>query len=135
MKRLPVLIMLLGTLMFGVGPASAAAPQIDVQSPKDGSSLEGGLVAVRYEVKDFKVVDFTKDLTVSETQGHIHIQLDDNPLSTIHTASDTYLFAGVKPGRHTLKLWLAHSNHTPLKSPVEKVIHFTMEAKKAALQN
>jgi uncharacterized protein DUF6130 len=134
MRRISMLLMLLGMLVFAVGPVVAAAPEIDVTSPKDGAALEGGLVAVKYQVKNFKVVDFTKDQTINETQGHIHIQLDDNPLSTIHTSADTYLYAGVKPGQHTLKLWLVHSNHTPLKTPVETTVHFTMEAKKASAQ-
>ena len=129
MRRISMLLMLVGMLVFAVGPALAATPEIVVESPKDGGTIQGGLVAVKYAVKNFKIVDFTKDTAVSETKGHIHVQMDDNPYSTIHNVSNVWVYAGVKPGPHTLKLWLVHSNHTPLKSPVEKTINFTVEAK------
>ncbi len=119
----------LSVLVFGVAvPPALAAPRIEVQAPAEGSTVQG-VVVVKYDVKDFQIVDFTKDPTVAETKGHIHIQLDDNPVNTIHTVSDVWVFAGVKPGPHTLKLWLARSNHTPLTTPVETTIHFTEAAK------
>ena len=128
MRRISMLLMLVGMLVFAVGPALAATPEIIVESPKDGGTIQGGLVAVKYAVKNFKIVDFTKDPSVSETQGHIHIQLDQNPANTIHTVSNVWVFAGVKPGPHTLKLWLVHSDHSPLKEKVEKTLDFTVAA-------
>lgn len=122
-------VVALSALVFGVAILPAvAAPRIEVQSPGEGSSVPG-VVVVKYDVKDFQIVDFTKDPSISESKGHIHIQLDDNPVNTIHTVSNVWVFAGVKPGPHTLKLWLAHSDHSPLKMPVETTIHFTEAAK------
>jgi uncharacterized protein DUF6130 len=129
MRKVGAFIALLAMALFAVGSASAAAPLLDIQSPTDGLTIHGGLVVVKYDVKDFKIVDFTKDPAVSETQGHIHIQLDQNPVNTIHTISNVWVFAGVKPGEHTLRVWLVHSDHSPLKDKVEKSIRFTVAAK------
>lgn len=129
MKRVGMSVCLMAMLLFVVWPAVAAAPDIVVQSPKPGEIVKGGLVVVKYDVKDFKIVDFTKDPSVMETQGHVHIQLDDNPVNTIHTTANVWVFAGVKPGKHHLTMYLVHSNHTPLKNKVEKEVDFTVEEK------
>jgi len=65
----------------------------------------------------------------SEGKGHIHIQLDENPYSTIHTALNVFVFAGVKPGTHKVELELVHGDHTPLKAKVEKEVEFTVAEK------
>ncbi len=120
----------MGLLLFASGSVMAAGPELEILSPKDGSTVQGGVVVVKYAVKGFRIVDFTKDSAVSEEKGHIHIQLDENPYSTIHTASDVFVFAGVKPGRHTLELELVHGDHTPLKTKLEKKVQFTVVEKK-----
>ncbi len=129
MKKVGVLASVLAVLLFAAGPALAAGPEIEIQSPKDGDTIHGGLVVVKYAARNFKIVDFTKDPAVSESKGHIHIQLDENPYNTIHTISNVWVFAGVKPGKHTLKLELVHSDHTPLKKKAEKSIAFTVVEK------
>lgn len=134
MRMFRGLLSVAAVLLFSAGIALAAGPEIIVSSPKDGGTIHpdaklGPVVVVQYDVKDFRIVDFTKDGTISETQGHIHIQLDDQPFSTIHTASNAWVYAGVKPGNHKLTLELAHSDHTPLKNRVVKTIHFTMAEK------
>ena len=129
-----VLFSAMAVLVFSAGLALAASPEIVVLSPKDGSTVHpdpkiGPVVVVQYKVKNFEIIDFTKDWTISESKGHIHIQLDDQPFSTIHTVSNTWVYAGVKPGKHTITLELAHSNHTPLRNRVVKTINFTMAEK------
>ena len=129
MKRTATYLALVATL-FLTGPLAYAADQeLIVESPKDGGALGGGVVVVKFAVKNFKIVDFTKDTAVSEGRGHIHIQLDDNPYSTIHTVSDFFVFAGVKPGGHKVRLELVHSDHTPLKTGMAKTVEFTMAEK------
>lgn len=54
--------------------------------------------------------------------SHIHMQLDDQPYNTIHTMSNVWVYAGVKPGPHTLTLELVHSDHTPLKNRVKQSV-------------
>ncbi len=129
MKKLAVWVFVVAVVMFMVEPVWAAGPGLEILSPKDGSTVRGGLVVVKFAVKNFKIVDFTKDTAVSESKGHVHIQFDENPYSTIHTASDVFVFAGVKPGKHKIELELVHSDHTPLKNKVEKEVEFTVEAK------
>ncbi len=114
-------------LMSGLG--HAAGPVLTIESPTQGETIRGGLVVVKFGVKNFKIVDFTKDTAISESKGHVHIQLDDNPYNTIHTASNVFVFAGVKPGKHKIELELVHSNHTPLKTEVEKTVEFMVAEK------
>jgi uncharacterized protein DUF6130 len=129
MKRAAMFLALAAMLLL-MGPLAYAADQeLIVESPTDGGTISGGVVVVKFDVKNFRIVDFTKDTAVSEGKGHIHIQLDDNPYSTIHTASNVFVYAGVKPGRHKLRLQLVHSDHTPVKTGVEKTVEFTVAEK------
>lgn len=133
MKKISVLLSVVTLLVCGAGAAFAAGPELVVLSPTDGSTIHpdpklGPVVVVQFEVKNFNIVDFTKVTAVDETQGHIHIWLDNQPFNTIHTTSDVWVFGGVKPGKHTLTLELVHSNHTPLEHKVIKTIHFIMTA-------
>jgi uncharacterized protein DUF6130 len=130
-RRTAILLALVATaVLLPSGPiAYASDRELVVESPRDGGTISGGVVVVKFDVKNFKIVDFTKDTAISEGQGHIHIQLDDNPYSTIHTASDVFVFAGVKPGKHKVRLELVHSDHTPLKTGVEKTVEFTVAEK------
>ena len=134
MKKVRVLLSVMVTLLFVAGTALAAGQEIIVLSPKDASTVHpdaklGPVVVVQYEVKNFTIVDFTKVTAIDESQGHIHIQLDNQPFTTIHNASNVWVYGGVKPGKHALTLELVHSNHTPLENRVVKTIHFTMAAK------
>jgi Family of unknown function (DUF6130) len=54
---------------------------------------------------------------------------DEEDGDTIHTASNVFVFAGVKPGKHKIELELVHSNHPPLKTGVEKTVEFTVAEK------
>lgn len=129
MRTAGALLCVAAIVLFLSGRAWAAGPELAIESPKEGDSMRGGLVVVEFAVKNFKIVDFTKDTAVSESKGHVHIQLDENPYSTIHTASNVFVFAGVKPGKHKIELELVHSHHTPLKTQVEKTVDFTVAEK------
>ena len=126
MKKTAMWPAVVAAVLFLVLPAWAAGPELTIISPKDGEAIRGGLVVVKFSVKHFRIVDFTKDASVSESKGHVHIQLDENPYSTIHTASNVFVFAGVKPGKHKIELELVHSDHTPLKTKVEQAVEFTV---------
>ncbi len=130
MKRIVTWGALVGMVLYLMsGLAHAAGPELTIESPKQGETIQGGLVVVKFAAKNFKIVDFTKDTAVSESKGHVHIQLDDNPYNTIHTTSNVFVFAGVKPGKHKIELEFVHSNHTPLKTQVEKTVEFTVAEK------
>ncbi len=127
MKRTVTWGAVMGMVLYLMsGLADAAGPELTIESPKQGETIRGGLVVVKFAAKNFKIVDFTKDPAVSESKGHVHIQLDENPYSTIHTASNVFVFAGVKPGKHKIELELVHGDHTPLKTEVEKTVEFTV---------
>jgi hypothetical protein len=129
MKKVSVRVAMMAVVFLLARLVWAADPEVTIISPKDGETVRGGLVLVKFSVKNFKIVDFTKDAAVSEGKGHVHIQLDENPYSTIHTASNVFVFAGVKAGKHKVELELVHSDHTPLKKKIEKEVEFTVTEK------
>ncbi len=43
-------------------------------------------MVVKFAVKSFKIVDFTKDLAASESKGHVHVRPDENSYNTVHRA-------------------------------------------------
>jgi len=111
--------------------AWAAAPELDILSPREGGTIHpdpklGAVVVTEFEVKHFKIVDFT-GVTIQEPGvGHILIRLDNQPFSTIHTESKISVFGQVTPGKHTVTLELVNNDHTPLKPRVIKTVHFTV---------
>ncbi len=124
----------LAICLFAAEAALAAAPEITILSPKEWSTIHpdpkiGAVVVAEFEVKDFKIVDFTKVTAVEPGEGHIHIWLDNQPFSTIHTASKVSVFGRVNPGKHTITPELVNNNHTPLEPKVIKTVHFNMAAK------
>lgn len=126
MRKLVSLLVLIAVITLGMGFAFGADnPQLIIKSPKDGSTLEGGLVVVQFETKNFKLENFTNHTAINNNEGHIHMRLDDNPYIT-HAMDIPQIFGDVSLGPHTLTLWLVHNNHTPLDPPVKEVIHFTM---------
>lgn len=117
--------------ILGVSLAFVAHADLIIKSPTDGSTVKpdpklGRVVVVQFEGKNFKIEDFTKVTAINGHEGHIHIQMDNNPCNT-HVASTVYVFGNVEPGPQTLTLELVHNNHAPLKKPVKKTVHFTME--------
>lgn len=126
MRKLFSLLVLIAVITLGVDFAFGADnPQLIVKSPQDGSTLQGGLVVVQFKTENFKLEDFTNHTAINDHEGHIHMQLDNNPYIT-HATDIPQVFGDVSPGHHTLTLWLVHNNHTPLDPPVKEVIHFTM---------
>lgn len=133
MKKIARWVSGLAIGLFAAGAALAAAPELNVLSPKEGSTIHpdpkiGAVVVTQFAVKNFKVMDFTKVTAVEPGQGHIHIWLDNQPFNTMHTASNVWVFGGVKPGSHTITLELVNNNHTPLEPTVIKTVHFGMAA-------
>lgn len=134
MQRLDALLaaaaLVLGLVLGFVGSA-AASPALDVSIAglKDGvvhpTANLGPVVIVSVKPSDFKVADFTKNTTVNDHEGHIHIYLDDQTFNTM-TSEPAWVFGGVKPGPHTLNVELVRNNHTPLSPRVKKTINFTM---------
>lgn len=131
MKKMGALLGALAMVLFAVGPALADHADLTILSPKDGETVKpdpnlGPIVVVQLEAKNFGIADFTEETATDEHVGHIHIQLDDQPYNTIHTAKPIFVYAGVKPGKHTLTVELVHNNHTPLTKRVVKKIGFRM---------
>lgn len=134
MKTIASWALALTVVLLAAEGALAAAPELDVLSPKEGSTIHpdskiGAVVVTQFEVKNFKIMDFTKATAVQPGEGHIHIWLDNQPFNTIHTASNVWVFGGVKPGKHAITLQLVNNNHTPVEPKIIKTVHFSMAAK------
>src|SRR5574342_404296 len=102
MRKLVSLLTLVAVITLGVGFAFGADnPQLIVKSPQNGSTLGGGLIVVQFETKNFKLENFTNHTSLKSDEGHIHMQLDNNPY-IIHTTDIPQIFGDVSPGPHTL---------------------------------
>ena len=123
---------LLACLAFGAAFAAAAAnPQLAVNSPTEGQSIDGTSVTIEFEVSDFSVVPSTVPLSEAgnrpdanvEGEGHLHFMLDLMPV-IVWESTEPYTLEDVPPGEHTLMIELVNNDHSPLASPVSQQIRF-----------
>lgn len=84
---------------------AAHKPTLDVRLEMDGDQV---------------TVTVLTDMTISAEhygqarqagEGHIHMYLDNDPKITVDTPN--YVFSGLAPGKHTLKVSLHNNDHTP----------------------
>ena len=126
MKNMGAFLGALTVILFAAGPALADHAVLVILSPEDGQAIKGAVVVVKFEARNFRIGDFTKNTAIDEHEGHLHIQLDDQAYNTIHTAdSNVFVYVGVKPGPHVLIVDLAHNDHSPLNKKVARTINFS----------
>lgn len=135
-------VALLLSLSALAAPGAAWAqgnPTVTFKSPAPNATVTGPDVTITY--------DSSPDVTIVAaanarqlTEGHYHLFLDkaanlqDNvPILTgdptiIHTAAKEYKWANVAPGRHTVVLVLAYSNHAPWIPRATATLNFTVAA-------
>lgn len=129
MKTVSVLLATAALLLFA-GLAFAAPAELEIISPKEGGTISptpglGSVVLVEFRVKNFKLVDYNENTAVNDNEGHLHVQLDNNPYTT-HTSKARFVFGGLAPGTHTVTLELHRNDHSPLTKPVKKTVTFTV---------
>ena len=133
MKNMGAFLGALAVILFSAGLALADHADLVILSPEDGQAIKaapntGATVVVKFEVQNFRIGDFTKNTAIDEHEGHLHIQLDDQPYNTIHTAdSAVFVYVGVKPGPHILIADLVHNDHSLLNKKVGETISFSGE--------
>lgn len=113
--------------------AAVAGPQLQLTSPKTGTSLSGSSVTVSFTTKNITLVNPATHPTDVKGEGHVHLYLDQRPVVMIH--AHHYTFTGLKPGVHHLKVELVTNTmvpypHTPV--TVSFTTHGTPSATKSS---
>jgi hypothetical protein len=125
-------------------PAPAPAPQVAITAPVHGSTIPGGPVQVRVDVRNLLLVSKLGAANVPG-EGHIHYFLDvvppTEPGKPAVTAPGTYAasnatvytWTGIAPGSHTFAVELVNNDHTPLIPPVFTSVTVNVSAPTATL--
>lgn len=108
-RRLAVVSLGAATLAVPIALA-ASNPPISVVSPRNGSTVTGSKVTLKVKVKPgFRFTD--QGTAVKSNEGHVHAVLDKRPFVALYRP--TFVFRGVKPGKHTLTIQPVRSDHMP----------------------
>jgi hypothetical protein len=93
-----------------------AAPTITITNPHNGATVYGSSVTVHVSVSNFKLVPpvYLNPPKLIGIQGHIHYVLDS--LANFQATRDatialSHTWTNVSPGRHTIIVYLATSQH------------------------
>jgi hypothetical protein len=97
-------------------PTAGAVPSVTITAHKVEQTSDGTRLLVRVHVSNFKLVPpvFTNPPMLPPNEGHIHYALDSvsNFIATADaTTSLSHPWTNVPPGRHTLIVYLATSQH------------------------
>ena len=104
------------------------APSVRIVSPKEGSNVSAGDVAVYVEIHNFIVVDRPGEPNLSG-QGHLHYFIDADPPITsgkpaitvegtwAEALVDSFIWHNVNPGKHSFAVELVTNDHLPLYPP------------------
>ena len=101
----------LGAATFAVPIALAASnPPVSIVSPANGSTVTGSKVTLKIKAKPgFRFTD--QGTAVKPNEGHVHVVLDNRPFVALY--STTFVFKGLKAGKHTLTIQSVRSDHMP----------------------
>ncbi|MDD1677183.1 MAG: PQQ-dependent sugar dehydrogenase, partial [Methanomicrobiales archaeon] len=132
-----VVLAMMSVLFAGCTAPPAAVPAITISSPADGATLPAGNVTVTVSVTGLTIVDKLGGANVAG-EGHIHYFLDATPPTEqgkpavtapgtyAATTATSYTWRNVTSGTHTLGVELVQNDHTPLATPVWKLITVTV---------
>lgn len=108
LRRLAVVALGAATLAVPVALA-AQNPPIAVVSPSSGS-VTGSKVTLKIKtLAGFRIT--SQGTVVKPGEGHVHVTLDKRPFIALY--GTTFVFKGVKRGRHTLLVQAVRNDHTP----------------------
>ena len=120
---------LLVALLALVAAAPAAArpamsKPVVVLSPTNGAVINSSTVTLRLATKGFKVTD--QATTIRAGEGHFHVYLDKRPFVALYGLK--FVFRGLKPGKHTLRVEPVNSGHMPAAGLKAIIVPFTLAA-------
>lgn len=127
------LVLLFGLVHFLNRSSQAAIrPSLTITKPLEGETIEGYIVEVRFELKNFQLKDNRAGLANVVGQGHLNLWLDV-PGTTTETArrwfrNTPYIFADVPAGEHVLTVELVGNDGQPLADRIFQTIKFQTAA-------
>jgi hypothetical protein len=131
MRRIYLLVGLCALLLVPNAAPAVARASLTVVEPKDGASISGKNVTVRFTTSEITLVKTT--VPVAEAgkrpemnragQGHLHFVLDLQPL-VVWEQADPYSFADVPPGEHQLMVELVENDHSSFSPRIMQTIRF-----------
>ncbi|HYG99533.1 MAG TPA: LPXTG cell wall anchor domain-containing protein [Terriglobales bacterium] len=80
------------------------APNLQIVSPRNGQKLAVNFVNVRYQV--------TNPAAAVNNMPNFQVQLDGG--DPVRTSSTDHTFTGLRPGEHTVTVYLVDANDTPI---------------------
>jgi hypothetical protein len=110
------------------------APQLSVESPRNGASLSATDFDVSFKAVGINIVPSSVPIAEAGKhpeanrvgEGHVHLMLDLQPL-VVWYKRDPYHFANLPPGDHQLMVELVNNDHSSLSPPVVQIIRFRIE--------
>lgn len=127
-------VILSGLLIFALQatPAFAQSPALQIVSPKEGESILSNQIFVRFQVQNFKFVDFRRDKIAKPREGHLNIWLDNKtptPQNAVKQIStEPYVLENVTTGNHTVTLELVHSDDSSFTPRIVQTVNFSSTA-------
>lgn len=122
------LTLLLGAPSVLAASSAAGKPNISIVSPRNGAVVHGSRVTVTVRVSNFKLVppSLKNPPILKRNQGHIHYLVDGKLAFSGVTAAVSHTLTNLSPGRHTLSVYLATSQHIQYPGTQASAIHITV---------
>lgn len=111
---------------------AAPVPLLKIDQPLDGQVIESYVVDLKFSLKNFILKDYKSLSKNKPNEGHMRLWLDvDSPSqdnARMNFKNDTYTFADVAAGKHTLKVELVNNDHTSFDPQIIQTIKFETKA-------
>ena len=113
------------------GEQDQAKPDLTVESPKDGETINSSTVKVKVKVGgDLKGLKMGKD--EDGTGNHVHVILDNQPYAAHYMWDKGFELRNVSDGEHTLRMFASRPWHESYKNEEAfKTVKFTVKNGKA----
>jgi hypothetical protein len=113
------------------GEQESAAPELMVESPKEGETIKSSTVKVKVKVGgDLK--GYAMGKSDDGTGNHVHVILDNQPYAAHYMWDQGFELRNVTDGEHTLRMFPSRPWHQSYKNKKAlKVVKFTVKNGKA----
>jgi hypothetical protein len=134
------LIIIVTCVMLSGCTTTPKTPTVKITAPSNGATLPAGDIRVDADVQNFNIVDKQGQANVTG-EGHVHFYMDVSPIPSAagqpaipantsalwaHVSDNSYTFANVPPGPHTIVAQLVNNDHTPVYPIVSDMVTITV---------
>lgn len=110
------------------GEQDSAEPELTVESPKEGVTINSSTVEIKVKV----VGDVKMGKDAAGTGNHVHVILDNQPYAAHYMWDEGFELRNVADGEHTLRMFASRPWHESYKNEKAfKTIKFTVKDGKA----